>query len=549
MRYLIVLAAVAALIGGAVAVFTQSSQQPDAGADAPPAREVADANNAPADPSAPEAGDRREGVVAAPGAGALDDAARQAGPQREAQAPAAATEDAADRTAVAAAAQPPPTPAPDADGAEPQRAAQAAPAAAAGGAPLVVAAAPPAAAAAQPPPTPAPDADGAEPQRAAQAAPAAAAGGAPLVVAAAPPAAAAAQPPPTPAPDADGAEPQRAAQAAPAAAAAQPPPTPAPDADGAEPQRAAQAAPAAAAGGAPLVVAAAPPAAGQAREAVPVAAIDSRDPTFDVVRITRDGNAVIAGRAEPGAEVTVRDKGTTLGTATADPRGEWVLVPAEPLAPGATQLTIAAVVPGDETRLSNDVVILSIPRRDSLEAEEPAIAILSSRRPDRAARVLQGPLGPVLRADGGAGVGLDIVDYDERGNVVFAGRAEPNTLVRLYSDNELVGTAIADPGGDWQLTAERPIAPGDHDVRVDAVSDSGDVVGRVAMPFTRAELSSIALRDDRVIVQPGNSLWRIARATYGDGIRYTVIYAANRDQIRDPNLIYPGQIFSIPTTN
>ena len=394
------------------------------------------------------------------------------------------------------AAQPPPTPAPDADGAEPQRAAQ-------------------------PPPTPAPDADGAEPQRAAQAAPAAAAGGAPLVVAAAPPAAAAAQPPPTPAPDADGAEPQRAAQAAPAAAA----------------------------GGAPLVVAAAPPAAGQAREAVPVAAIDSRDPTFDVVRITRDGNAVIAGRAEPGAEVTVRDKGTTLGTATADPRGEWVLVPAEPLAPGATQLTIAAVVPGDETRLSNDVVILSIPRRDSLEAEEPAIAILSSRRPDRAARVLQGPLGPVLRADGGAGVGLDIVDYDERGNVVFAGRAEPNTLVRLYSDNELVGTAIADPGGDWQLTAERPIAPGDHDVRVDAVSDSGDVVGRVAMPFTRAELSSIALRDDRVIVQPGNSLWRIARATYGDGIRYTVIYAANRDQIRDPNLIYPGQIFSIPTTN
>ena len=245
----------------------------------------------------------------------------------------------------------------------------------------------------------------------------------------------------------------------------------------------------------------------------------------------------------------MRDKGTTLGTATADPRGEWVLVPAEPLAPGATQLTIAAVVPGDETRLSNDVVILSIPRRDSLEAEEPAIAILSSRRPDRAARVLQGPLGPVLRADGGAGVGLDIVDYDERGNVVFAGRAEPNTLVRLYSDNELVGTAIADPGGDWQLTAERPIAPGDHDVRVDAVSDSGDVVGRVAMPFTRAELSSIALRDDRVIVQPGNSLWRIARATYGDGIRYTVIYAANRDQIRDPNLIYPGQIFSIPTTN
>ena len=39
---------------------------------------------------------------------------------------------------------------------------------------------------------------------------------------------------------------------------------------------------------------------------------------------------------------------------------------------------------------------------------------------------------------------------------------------------------------------------------------------------------------DRVVVQPGHSLWRIARRVYGSGVRYTVIYQANRDQIRDP---------------
>ena len=50
-------------------------------------------------------------------------------------------------------------------------------------------------------------------------------------------------------------------------------------------------------------------------------------------------------------------------------------------------------------------------------------------------------------------------------------------------------------------------------------------------------------------VQPGNSLWRIARRTLGQGLRYTVIYEANRDQIRDPNLIYPGQVFLIPQVN
>jgi nucleoid-associated protein YgaU len=51
-----------------------------------------------------------------------------------------------------------------------------------------------------------------------------------------------------------------------------------------------------------------------------------------------------------------------------------------------------------------------------------------------------------------------------------------------------------------------------------------------------------------VDIQPGNNLWRIAQHSYGDGLRYTEIYQANRTQIRDPNLIYPGQVFAVPPT-
>ncbi|MEK9827408.1 MAG: LysM peptidoglycan-binding domain-containing protein, partial [Rhodospirillales bacterium] len=43
------------------------------------------------------------------------------------------------------------------------------------------------------------------------------------------------------------------------------------------------------------------------------------------------------------------------------------------------------------------------------------------------------------------------------------------------------------------------------------------------------------------------SLWRIARRTYGSGFRYTVIFAANRDQVNNPDLIYPGQILHTPS--
>ena len=69
---------------------------------------------------------------------------------------------------------------------------------------------------------------------------------------------------------------------------------------------------------------------------------------------------------------------------------------------------------------------------------------------------------------------------------------------------------------------------------------------RVEFPFSRASFRDLDLGERNVIVQPGNSLWRIARRVYGEGLRYTVIYQANTEQIRDPDLIYPGQIFSLP---
>lgn len=51
---------------------------------------------------------------------------------------------------------------------------------------------------------------------------------------------------------------------------------------------------------------------------------------------------------------------------------------------------------------------------------------------------------------------------------------------------------------------------------------------------------------NKIIVQKGDSLWRISREHYGLGIRYTTIYRANKDQIRDPHWIYPDQVFLLP---
>lgn len=126
--------------------------------------------------------------------------------------------------------------------------------------------------------------------------------------------------------------------------------------------------------------------------------------------------------------------------------------------------------------------------------------------------------------------------------------AEMN-LLQLYLDNILVGSAHSDPKGNWRLTPEKLIDPGLYTLRADQVTLSGKVVSRAELPVQVSALPASATDGRNVVVQPGNSLWRLARRTYGDGMLYTTIYTANREQIRDPDMIYPGQIFALPQVN
>lgn len=288
-------------------------------------------------------------------------------------------------------------------------------------------------------------------------------------------------------------------------------------------------------------------------------------PSFDIVRVNPRGDAVIAGRAQPESEVTVLDADKVIGKVTADPRGEWVLLPAEPLAAGNRELSLQAQRPGETPMPSDKVVVLSVPdRRAAQPAPAPAaatepgpvaasappaaapaqpLAVLVPRDGAGPSTVLQGPSAP---APGRPRTAIDVVDYTDQGQLTLSGSAEPGARVQLYLDNQPIGEALADAQGRWQLVPGQPIAPGLHKLRVDELGPAGRVVGRAEIPFQRAEIVASLPAESRTVVQPGNSLWQIARVSYGRGTQYSVIYEANRTQIRDPDLIYPGQIFVIP---
>ena len=281
-------------------------------------------------------------------------------------------------------------------------------------------------------------------------------------------------------------------------------------------------------------------------------------PKFDIVRVEPSGEAVIAGQSEPGSEVALLDGEEEIGRITTDETGAWVIILARPLAPGDHQLGLRAEMPDGSAQLSETLVIVSVPEptlevasgeagaEQQAAAELAPLAVETQREGLSASRVLQQPEDAGLRDQA---LLLNAVDYDADGFVVVSGRAQPGARVVVYLDEEPLGTVVADANGHWQLAPDAPVASGLHRLRVDQVGDSGDVLARVATLFSRAELAGGFPEDRFVIVQPGNSLWRIARRTYGQGVRYSVIFQANNDRIVDPDLIFPGQIFLVPSTN
>ncbi len=192
---------------------------------------------------------------------------------------------------------------------------------------------------------------------------------------------------------------------------------------------------------------------------------------------------------------------------------------------------------------------------------EPEVTITAQAAPTAPQAVLVSRPGGIeviqpsraaAEAPEGDFVALDSISYDAGGQVLLTGRASPNGRLRVYLDNdEVVLTDVGDDGR-WQ-TNLRDTDAGIYTLRLDRVNAAGQVIARIESPFqreSRAALDAASEGTDApvyaVTVQPGNTLWGISRARYGEGPLYVKVFEANRDQIRDPDLIYPGQVFALP---
>ena len=424
-------------------------------------------------------------------------------------------------------------------------------------------------------------------------------------------------------------EPQPVEAAAPAATAAP------------EPEVAATPAPAVTEAPEPVAAAApAPmpdPAADVAAESAPAASdpaptvADPVLPGFDVVRVSPEGDAVIAGQAEPGSEIQIRVDEVQAASAMVDAQGKFVAL--FTLAPSALPriLTLQSVLADGRRLASADSVVLAPtpepppvaladaadpvvdaadpvvdvadPATDAADpamadadpavdvadpaaqtktaeaaaapaeasadeavaAADPVVAAAADAAPavpapaPQAALLLSEGGARVLQAAGGEdidprNVTIDAISYSTKGDVQLSGRGQAQGFVRLYLDNEpLMDTEIA-PDGTWDGTLPA-VAAGQYLLRADQLDAQGEVLSRYETPFQRESPEVLAAAAPggadapmaaKITVQPGFTLWGIARQNYGSGVMYVQVYEANKQMIGDPDLIYPGQVFNVP---
>jgi nucleoid-associated protein YgaU len=217
-----------------------------------------------------------------------------------------------------------------------------------------------------------------------------------------------------------------------------------------------------------------------------------------------------------------------------------------------------------------DEVATSMPQSADLQTLPADVARAEESRtePDTAPRTGQAsaaPLAVLMRADGSVqvlgdaprlpqsggaqgNVVIDSVVYDREGDVVMGGRTGRGLAdIQIYLDNQPILRTRADADGAWQAQLDG-IERGVYRLRVDELDAAAQVTSRAEIPFERVmpELAREAAGPQALIVQPGNTLWDMSEQEYGDGRRFMRIFDANRDQIRDPDLIYPGQVFVLP---
>ncbi|MCW1933533.1 LysM peptidoglycan-binding domain-containing protein [Pararhodobacter zhoushanensis] len=256
---------------------------------------------------------------------------------------------------------------------------------------------------------------------------------------------------------------------------------------------------------------------------------------IDSISYSSAGDVQIAGRAaraNPDANLRIYLDNRPIAVAQAE-SGDWASdLPS--IDPGVYTLRVDQV--GTDGRVVSRF-------ETPFQREAPEIVAAAQARAQQAAPVEQ-PVTRTAAVEPEASVATPGAARPVESAATTAPEASTSSTAAASVQESDAPAADVTPPVATPLVQETPeAAPAEPSLAVVATQTPGVTATAPASAPPTVAAPQVSL----ITVQPGNTLWHISRERYGEGERYVIIYNANRSQIRDPDLIYPGQIFTLPT--
>lgn len=277
---------------------------------------------------------------------------------------------------------------------------------------------------------------------------------------------------------------------------------------------------------------------------------------LEVIRVRPDGSLVIAGKGLPNSKVEIISGSTVIATTTSDKIGEFVAVPEKQLKSGEHLLAFRQITKNGNITIANEAVAINVTGGTN---DIPIVAIIDSEG-KLGARVIQAPGLIESKIENNVNeeknstekinpiISILAFTYDAKvGQLILSGTAYGGIQINAgFSGKETSSTKILN--NKWSLTIPGKLISGKQKVSAVLLGKDGKVLSKNSVNISGKSIQN-AIGKTFIIVQKGDALWNIAFNRLGLGQRYIDIVDLNKEIITNPDLIYPKQLFVIPSQN
>ena len=327
--------------------------------------------------------------------------------------------------------------------------------------------------------------------------------------------------------------------------------------------------------------------------------------TIDLARVKPDGAAVFAGTAAPNAKIRIFEGDILLGETVANANGEWVIVLEKSLAAGQHLISVAMersdgttemadrslaveIYQGTETKplvallpeTETEVPVL-IQSPDDVDTAKPAAAaseaiVADAAKPAAAAseaivaddaKPAAAAMPEITRAAPAkpqaksqivasqiatsqiAALAPSAIVWRDASSILISGTSRGGIRVTVNDAKGQFGEALVLADGAWQVAGSLDMDIAVSQLRFLLFDDVNQIIARYDLPVKARDLAKGQDGSPLVVVNKGDMLWRIAYQQMGKGVRYVDIVRRNKQDIINPDLIYPKQIFAVPQSS